>query len=230
MLVVGIHQQTLSLCSQMPLRSDVPLLGCLSAHSCRVLSGWYLWVCVGAAACKEPAWELFLMCASSLCGRRRHPDLCWWSRCLAEVSFVGDRQEFPVNSPGIPPPSGLGSCGQCPSPGSASRGLRAPLSDSRWLPMSLVRVPGNIKTTPGTVLKLVGGGTAVLEELQAMDVALVGMAAFAMCLSLSGCSQAPGSFQLLALSAQQSPRNGGAADGDSKHESWCGLRGLCPDL
>lgn len=39
----------------------------------------------------------------------------------------------------------------------------------------------------------------MLEGLQGMDVALVGMASFAKCLTLSGCSQAPGSFLLLAL-------------------------------
>lgn len=40
----------------------------------------------------------------------------------------------------------------------------------------------------------------MLEGLQGMDVALVGVASLAKCLTLSGCSRAPGSFLLLALS------------------------------
>lgn len=42
MLVVGLHQQTFCVTPKMPLRSDVPLLECLCAHSCRVLLGWHL--------------------------------------------------------------------------------------------------------------------------------------------------------------------------------------------
>lgn len=34
MLVVGLHQQTFCVTPKMPLRSDVPLLECLCAHSC----------------------------------------------------------------------------------------------------------------------------------------------------------------------------------------------------
>lgn len=75
MLVVGLHQQTFCVTPKMPLKSDVPLLECLCAHSCRVLLGWHLWVCMGAAACRELAWELFLTCASSLRGRGSRPNL-----------------------------------------------------------------------------------------------------------------------------------------------------------
>lgn len=35
---------------------------------------------------------------------------------IAEVSLVGDRQESPGSSPGIPPPSGLGELQAVPQP------------------------------------------------------------------------------------------------------------------
>lgn len=38
----------------------MPLLGCLCAHSCRNGITGFVWASLGAAACREPAWELFL--------------------------------------------------------------------------------------------------------------------------------------------------------------------------
>lgn len=59
------------------------------------------------------------------------------------------------------------------------------------------------RVTSMLFLGLCRGWHPVLEALQGMDMALVGMASFAKCLSC-GCSWAPGSFLLLAVLAQQS--------------------------
>lgn len=44
----GITPANLCPAPKMPIGTDVPLLGCLRAHTRGVLLGWHLWVCMGA--------------------------------------------------------------------------------------------------------------------------------------------------------------------------------------
>lgn len=176
---------------------------------CPFLQEWHHWVCVGisGSCCLQGA----SLGALPLCGRRSPPALCsgqavsWWSRCITHVSLVGDRQEFPGSCPGIPPPSGLGELQAVLQPRVCLQGLRAPLSDSQWPPMSPVwdsngAAPG---TVPGDGYGPCGDGfLCQMPEVRMLS-----------------CSRFLPPF---------GTRNGGAAGGDSKHGSWCGLRGIFP--
>lgn len=104
----------------------------ISAGSCQDGISGLVWELLPAGS--QPGSSSSCVPLVSVGGEARQPlvraALGWWSSCITELAPVGDRQEFPGSSPGIPPPWGRGSFGSAPGQG-VPRGWRAPLSDSR---------------------------------------------------------------------------------------------------